>query len=265
MTEADQRAPGPPYLLNAVTNRRGLGVTVISDASTALAEMVVHDQWTPHLGEQILAGLRLCLAGPSASIIVDLRHLDDPYGISLPFWLAAWRQARLGPAPVPLVFCLPTTAALSRRLRSIEGPQPRVFSTVPEARIRIAERLSRADRLQTRLPPEPAAIRAARELAARACHGWQLPHLLADTSLIVSELVTNAVEHACTDIVVTLVRAGPRLHIAVHDRDTRFPHPPGPVAAGATRGLGLLLVSRIAAGWGAMPTRGGKVVWATVT
>ena len=273
MTAADRREQvqpiEPPYLLTAIINRRGVGVAVTGDASITVVEVAVHGQWSQRLGEQVSAGLRLCLAGPSVSIIIDLQHMDDTYGVSMPFWLAAWRQARLALSPVHLAFCLSTTTALSRRLRHLQGPQPRVFATVPEARIAIAERLSRADRLQARLAPRPASIGTARNLVRQACRAWHLPQLLDDTSLIVSELATNAVEHARTDFIVTVSRGGTRLHVAVHDGVPRFPHPSkpaliGPQASLAERGRGLRLVHRVAAAWGAMPTRGGKVVWATV-
>jgi hypothetical protein len=260
----------PPFLLTAVTSRRGLGVAVTGDASTAVLEMAVHGEWSPRLGDQVSAGLRLCLAGPSASIILDLRHVDDPYGISMPFWLAAWREARLEPSPVHLAFCLPAVAALSRRLRNLKGPQPRVFTTVSEARVAIAGRLSRTDRLQVRLAPEPASVKAARDLAAKACQAWRLAHLGPATSIVVSELATNAVEHAGTDFVVTVSRAGRRLHVAVHDGAPRFPRPNGPAltdpaAVFPAGGRGLMLVHKLATGWGSMPARGGKVVWATIT
>lgn len=257
----------PPYLLTAVTRRHGVGVRVTGDASIAVVEMTVPGQWSPQLGEEVSAGLRLCLAGPSASIIVDLQHLADPYGFSMPFWLAAWRQARLGATPVHLAFCLPLTTALSRRLRNLRGPQPRVFATVPDARIAIVERIPRADRVQVRLAPLPASIGVARELVTQACHTWDLPQLLSDTSLIVSELAANAVEHARTNFVVTLSRSAATLHVAVHDGAFRFPQPGEPAGLGAPlaeRGRGLLLVHAIADAWGAMPAHGGKVVWATV-
>jgi len=259
----------PPYLLTAATDRRGVAVTISGDASTAVVELTAHGPWSRHLGEQIIAHLRLCIAGPSTAIIIDLQHLDDPYAVSVPFWLAAWRHARLEPSPAHLTFCLPTTTALSGRLRNLQGPQPRVCATVPEARIAIAERMSRADRLQARLAPRPDSVRAARDLITQACHAWHLQQLLPDSSLIMSELATNAVEHAGTDYIATVTRSSTALHVAVRDGTTRFPHPsePGrtdPPIPLLERGRGLRLVHAVAAAWGAMPTRGGKVVWATV-
>ncbi|GIM89690.1 ATP-binding protein [Paractinoplanes toevensis] len=258
-----------PYLLTAVTERLDAGVAVTGDPGLAVIEVAAFGRWSPQLGEQVSAALRMCLAGPSASIIVDLTGLEDPTGASLSFWLALWRQARFGAEAVHLAFCLPATTALSRRLRNHQGPQPRVLDTVAAARMAIADRMSRADRLQTRLDPQPVSIRAARNLVMQACHAWHLPGLLEDTWLVVSELAANAVEHACTDFIVTVARGGTGLHVAIHDCVSRFPRPSGSELAGpqaslGERGRGLRLVHTVAAAWGAMPTRNGKVVWATV-
>src|SRR4051812_43420659 len=152
----------PPYLLTTMTDRHGVTVTVTGDATTAVIEMAAHGDWSPHLGDQIAAGLRLCLAGPSVSIIVDLHRLDDPSGLSMPFWMAAWREARLASSLVSMVFCLASTSMLSRRLRTAEGQRPRVFPTAPDARIAIAARSSQVDRLQARLSPRPECVREAR-------------------------------------------------------------------------------------------------------
>lgn len=257
-----------PYLLTTMTDGRGVAVTVTGDATTAVVEMTTHGEWSPRFGEQVAAGLRLCLAGPSASVIIDLRQLDDVSGLSMPFWMAAWRQARLAPSPVLLVFCLPATSLLSRRLRTAEGPRPRVFASATEARIAIAALMSPTDRLQARLGPHPGCARAARDLVKEACHAWQLPHLRDGATLVASELASNAIEHARTDFVVTLTRDAGRLHVAVQDGVTEFLRPPRsrPPAPASLhdRGRGLMLVNAVAAAWGAMPARAGKVVWATL-
>jgi len=259
----------PPYLLTTVTSHHGVRVAVSSDATTAVVEMAAHGPWSPHLGEQISAGLRLCLAGPSVSIVVDLHRMDDPSGLSMPFWLAACRQAWLAPTPVQIVLCMPEASALSRRLEYVEGARPRVFNDVPEARMAIAEGMSRTDRRQARLAPRPGSVQAARHLVQEACRTWHLSHLLHDASLAVSELAGNAVEHARTDFVVTVSRNANRLNVAVKDDAPGFPrlHKPAsgdPPGSLHDHGRGLLIVHTIAAGWGDMPARVGKVVWATL-
>ena len=259
----------PPYLVTASTDRRGVSVGITADASTAVVEMALHGPWSQHLGSQVTAGLRQCLAGPSASIIIDLHDVGDAYGVSKPFWAAAWRAARLAPRPVRLVLCLPTTKTLDSRLRHMQAPRPMLFATMPEARIATAGWLPRAHQMQARLAPSLASVRTARDLVAEACHAWNLPRAH-DAWLIMSELATNAVEHAGTNFVVTVSVNDTRLHLAVRDGATRFPHlsEPAPIGQQAPlneRGRGLHRVHATADAWGAMPTRGGKVVWATVS
>ncbi|MEV8504624.1 ATP-binding protein [Actinoplanes sp. NPDC051475] len=185
--------------------------------------------------------------------------------------MTAVRAARLGPTPVQLVLCLPPRAMLGYQLRHADRSQPLLFNTMPRARIAIAGRLAHTHRrFQVRLAPRPAAVRTARDLVAQACHTWQLPQLGHDASLIMSELAANAVEHARTDAVATVLADGPRLHLAVRDGDTRYPRLNPLAAAGRAtpldeRGRGLQLVHALAAAWGAMPARSGKVVWATVS
>ncbi|WP_250031420.1 ATP-binding protein [Paractinoplanes maris] len=255
----------PPHLLTTLTDRRGVAVAVTGEATTAVVEMAAHGEWSPQFGNQISACLRLCLAGPSLFTIIDLHHLDDPPGLSMPFWAAAWSRARLAASPVELMFCVPGTSSLGRRLRVVDGP--RLFAGTAQARLAVAPMVSRTDRLQVRLEPRPDRVRVARDLVKQACRDWGLPHLLHDASLTASELAANAVEHAGSDFVVTLSRQADRLHVAVQDGARAFPRLHRPAAAGPAatpRGRGLLLVDAVAAAWGAMPTRGGKVVWATL-
>ncbi|MCM4081017.1 ATP-binding protein [Paractinoplanes hotanensis] len=239
------------------------------DAGMAVVEMAVHGRWSPHLGQQVSAALRMCLAGPPTPIVVALHDLDDPAGASLSFWLALWRQARLDTVPVHVAFSVASTTVLSRRLRYLRGPQPRVYSTVAEARAAFAARRYRTDRLQAWLEPRPASVEAARTLVTRACDDWDRPKLLQDACLIASELATNAVEHARTDFIVTVARSDTRLHLSIHDCVSRFPAASElrladqPAELGE-RGRGLRLVHATAAVWGAVPTRDGKVVWAAV-
>lgn len=245
-------------------------MAVTGDAGMTVVEIAVRGRWSTHLGEQVSAALLMCLAGPPASVVVALHELADPRAASLPFWLALWRQARLGIVPVHVTFSIASATALSRRIRNLRGPQPRVYATVPEARAAIATRRSRTDRLQAWLAPRPASVKAARNLVTRACQVWSRPNLLADSWLIASELAANAVEHARTDFTVTMSCSDTGLYVVIHDCVSRFPGADelmladGPASLGE-RGRGLRLVHATAAAWGTMPTPDGKVVWAAVT
>ncbi len=60
---------------------------------------------------------------------------------------------------------------------------------------------------------------------------------------------------------------GAALHLAVYDGDPALPQVrdpvPGPLGPSLTdRGLGLRIVGAAASAWGALPARGGKLVWA---
>ncbi|WP_250031417.1 ATP-binding protein [Paractinoplanes maris] len=267
--EAQEPSTEPPHLLTAVAERLSPRVIVTGDAGLTMVEVVVRGRWSPRSGEQVSATLRMCLAGPSTTIVVDLHDLGDPHGSSLPFWLAFWRQARFETVPVHVTFSIAAATALSRRLRYLRGPQPRVYATMPEARAAIAGRRGRTDRLQARLEPRAASVKATRNLVSQACHAWGRPKLVPDAWLIASELAANAVEHARTDFLVTMSCNGTRLHVAVHDGVSRFPAAnelrlAGRPIARADRGRGLRLVHATAAAWGAVPARDGKVVWAAV-
>ncbi len=251
----------PPYLVTAGPDRRGSSVGVTADAGTAVVEMSVHGPWSDHLGERVTSRLRLCLAGPSTAVVVDLHGLGDPDGLSMPFWVATWQDA----APVRVALCLPASSSLDQRLRHAAA-RPLTYPTMPEARMAIAGLAADTRRMQAQLQPHPSSVRAARTLVARACQAWQLPQE-ESARLVVSELAANAVEHARTDFVVTASTDGSRLHLAVRDQATHYPQigePPAGPPAPATRGRGLRLVHATTEGWGAMPARGGKVVWATV-
>ena len=84
---------------------------------------------------------------------------------------------------------------------------------------------------------------------------------VADTiALLTSELVTNAVMHARTDIHVTVVLEGGRVRVCVRDENTRMP---APVIApiDATSGRGLHLVQSAATAWGIQTDEDGKTIW----
>jgi anti-sigma regulatory factor (Ser/Thr protein kinase) len=126
-----------------------------------------------------------------------------------------------------------------------------------------------AEQLALTLAPDPDAPALARNLVGDACRAWRLPDLLHPGRLVMSELVTNAVEHARSTIRVELSRRVSGLRIAVSDASPVLPHlidlaPPRRGLPLDERGRGLRTVQAVATAWGAMPTANGKVVWATL-
>ena len=111
------------------------------------------------------------------------------------------------------------------------------------------------------LPASPASARRARRLVVDALHRlhWETATEVAE--LLVSELVTNAVLHARTDIRLRVQAEDSWVRVEVHDAS------PAPVhrrhyAQESTTGRGLALVEALAARWGSELIRGdGKSVW----
>jgi anti-sigma regulatory factor (Ser/Thr protein kinase) len=118
-----------------------------------------------------------------------------------------------------------------------------------------------------RLAASPDAPRFAREMITDTCRDWCIESLTESASLVVSELVSNAVVHAGTDMTVTLALRGDYLHIGVRDGSSRMPQRSDTDLGGAARrlgGRGLLLVDLYATGWGVRTDGLDKIVWATL-
>ena len=115
-----------------------------------------------------------------------------------------------------------------------------------------------------RLPYSSASAQIARSHVADALAGLRRADLADDASSLVSELVTNAVLHARTEITLSLEPCRDGLRVAVTDGSSVLPRW-SPHLATATSGRGLLLVERLSTRWGAEPLQGGgKVVWAEI-
>ncbi|HYY19694.1 MAG TPA: ATP-binding protein [Streptosporangiaceae bacterium] len=103
--------------------------------------------------------------------------------------------------------------------------------------------------------------------AALSLHG--LGEYADDAEMITSELVTNAVQHACANgtqtIGVTLTYAGSPAAVTIAVSDS---FPQGPITpdtpAGSEQGRGLQIVEALSARWGWHPEDGGKTVFAVL-
>jgi hypothetical protein len=117
------------------------------------------------------------------------------------------------------------------------------------------------------LPPRPASVGAARRLVALSCAAWELEQLSDRACLVVSELATNAIQHARAAFDVMVSGTSVFLRIGVQDTSVepvRLITRPGTSGAivPSGSGRGLRIVAGAATHWGctALPT--GKIVWA---
>ncbi|MFG2679627.1 SpoIIE family protein phosphatase [Streptomyces sp. NPDC048392] len=111
-----------------------------------------------------------------------------------------------------------------------------------------------------RFPDGPVSVAAARRFALAALDGTASD--LADTvQLLVSELVTNVVLHARTEVEVSVARLDGRVRVEVGDRRPGRGLVPRHCSPYAGTGQGLALVERLASRYGADSGDGGKTVW----
>ena len=111
-----------------------------------------------------------------------------------------------------------------------------------------------------RLPHSDRAPRLARAFVAENLQGWQLDDMVETASLVVSEVVTNAVIHARSDAELLLERTPTALRISVIDHGEGLSQ--REKTGGGDGGRGLVIVEALSSRWGTERTGGGNCVWA---
>lgn len=260
----------PPYLFPPAPPGIRAQVAVTADMDGAVIEIAVRGDWHPRLGATVAREIGRCLAGSPTSIVIDVAGVVDPAADSVPVWLSATQAAAAADPPARLVLCLPAASALANRLGRVGAQRylP-VFGSPAAAREALTGSRPLTDVLRLRLPPSPDSPGVARNLVGDACQAWNLGALLHPGRAVLSELVANAVEHARTAMEVSLSRRGSALHLAVRDQSPTLPRiielrPVEPGQPLDERGRGLRVVHADSVAWGAIPSVGGKMVWATV-
>jgi anti-sigma regulatory factor (Ser/Thr protein kinase) len=115
------------------------------------------------------------------------------------------------------------------------------------------------------LPSTPEAGALARQAVRALCSEAHLAEEACDVALLlVTELVSNAVQHAGAAPVLDVQIFGDAIRIAVRDPSPTLPEPAGAPDDLVERGRGLLLVDSLAQNWGAEPGSVGKTVWCEV-
>jgi DNA-binding NarL/FixJ family response regulator len=113
----------------------------------------------------------------------------------------------------------------------------------------------------TSLAGDPSSAGAARRFVAGSLQPWRLGPLVDTVTLLTSELVTNALVHAGSDVDVVVRLTSMLARVEVTDRSELAPTP-RPASLDDDSGRGLALVQALARRWGtSRQPGGGKTVW----
>jgi DNA-binding NarL/FixJ family response regulator len=222
-----------PYPAFSVVGEAGDGRTAIECVAMLAPDLVLLDCSTPDAFDALA---RLRVEAPSTRVVLISGH--DPADLGL----ASRAAGALG-------FLDKATPA--RRL----GEELQALVDLVEAVQAVLEEVS------TRLARDATSARAARRFVRDALAGADSEDLEDTITLLVSELVTNAVIHGGGEVEV-LVRLMPgTVRVAVMDTSDT-PLAPRAAAEEDVSGRGLALVESLARRWGVDPVAGGgKAVW----
>ncbi|MCG8916548.1 ATP-binding protein [Actinokineospora sp. PR83] len=109
--------------------------------------------------------------------------------------------------------------------------------------------------------PEPPSLGTVRDWSRQVLEGLD-PLTLSDVELVITELATNAREHATGPRSVRLAREDHTIRVEVDDATPGAVPVERALSTSAHRGRGLLLVSKLCDCWGIRRHRASKTVWA---
>jgi anti-sigma regulatory factor (Ser/Thr protein kinase) len=231
---------------------RSVGRVVVLDATGRLSDLV----------DDLDHATRFALAEEPRGVVCDVSRVDDVNAPGALRGLALnGRHPRDWPAVPLAVAGLDPRAGQSLRSKPL-GDHLVVTTSLRQA-LSMVMQAGLPDARSLRLSPHPTAPRAARDFVSRALLDWRLSQHLPAASLVVSELVTNAMIHAGTAIELTVTEHRQAIRVAVRDHSPDLPvHRPD---TGDVNGRGMTIVAGLSHAWGVLPDAdGSKVVWAVI-
>lgn len=113
---------------------------------------------------------------------------------------------------------------------------------------------------EVQLPPSPESSRLARRFIEATLESWGCTALLDTATLLVSEVVGNAVLYTGSEVDLTVRLGADRLRVEVADRSTVVPHR-REAAESDLGGRGSGMIELLADAWGITGRPDGKTVW----
>ncbi len=116
------------------------------------------------------------------------------------------------------------------------------------------------DAMVTLLPARPSSAGVAREVVTWQLREWHIDSLAEDAAVVITELISNAVRHAQTELELKMVHLPQGVRLEVRDGSQAPPirRPAGHADEG---GRGLHLVDALSTRYGVDAEDGGKRVW----
>jgi anti-sigma regulatory factor (Ser/Thr protein kinase) len=114
-----------------------------------------------------------------------------------------------------------------------------------------------------RFDATPESVAVARRFVADALATWGRDDAVSATTLVVSELATNAVRHAHSEYVVDVTVDDVGVQVGVSDGSTAPPRMQS-VGIRARGGRGLAIVDKVCKAWGVEERPSGKRIWCVV-
>ncbi|MEU0843919.1 ATP-binding protein [Streptomyces sp. NPDC005962] len=111
--------------------------------------------------------------------------------------------------------------------------------------------------------PEDRRVPQMRRITTARLRHWGLATLVDSATLIVSELVTNAIQHGRGRVELKVMCCGNTVRIEVTD-GSPAPALMRTASVADENGRGLRLVAALSEDWGVSRSRDGKMVWATL-
>jgi anti-sigma regulatory factor (Ser/Thr protein kinase)/anti-anti-sigma regulatory factor len=207
------------------------------------------------------------LLGKHRGVVLDVSGLHLQHSSAVHAFTEALARAGGWPrACLALVAPDPALAALLTASRVAD--EASVYADVAEALSHLADRPT-VLRDGWRFGVDPHAPGRARSRVRDLCRRWGLEGETREAAeIVITELVTNAVEHALSPSVVEVQRHGDAFRMAVRDYDHGSGHdvpealswhaPP----ASSPRGRGLAMVAAVSRAWGVLRHPDGKTIWA---
>jgi anti-anti-sigma regulatory factor/anti-sigma regulatory factor (Ser/Thr protein kinase) len=209
---------------------------------------------------EVRLAVATALAVQPAGVVVDLSALTAADDVVLTLFSASARSAAAWPG-CPVVLSCPSAEVAAGLTRMSVSRSVVVHPDLAHA-LSSLDAVPAPPRFWRRLTASPSvAGPAARATVVAACEAWQLGHVTSRAELLVTELISNAIMHAKTEIELLVALREPFLHISVVDGSSAAPRLLSADSVDAVGGRGLILVEALATKWGYLPTREGKVVW----